>query len=421
MRRLFALFVLLALAGCARNPIKIWEQLEKSVEPHYRMYFEGKPKEQFAAMQEVERLTQEVNPAMWKAMDQGTYEAWIYGRAALAAERAGLEEEARKYRTKAVWQYRRHKTWNYAYQKMLPVTPTPSAEDAERELFAGIAAMDEVIRKEGFRPEKAKPDARANADICHASCWRTSRASCHRGSSITFGKEEHATRLDRKDVSGVAGLAPRFARVRELPHRRTEARHSRHEARRLRHAPSDQGEVRRDAHWTTRSVRSLRRRSGSPECIVRKSRTRRQSQRAYGACFSGVASPLHIASISKEFAVRSRAWLTFNVRCPHTNEARSRFFVYSEPGVLTCFRKSCPAARREEEERAFWFSRIDWRGSCHQLSTDEDWHRSGACLARFPRAASPPVIIRISKEPRPRSRAWLICNISQKYKTICKH
>jgi hypothetical protein len=36
--------------------------------------------------------------------------------------------------------------------------------------------------------EKAEPVARANGHVCHASCWRTSRASHDRGSSVTFGK-----------------------------------------------------------------------------------------------------------------------------------------------------------------------------------------------------------------------------------------
>jgi hypothetical protein len=154
MHRLAYSLVLLVLAGCTNDPGKILDQLERSVDSHYRVYFEGSPKEQLAAMQEIERLTKNVHSAMWKAMDQGTYESWIYGRASLAAERAGLPEVARSYRMKAVQQYQRRKTWNDIYQAMLPVTPSPTYEDAERELFAGIAAMDEIVRKEGFRPEK---------------------------------------------------------------------------------------------------------------------------------------------------------------------------------------------------------------------------------------------------------------------------
>jgi hypothetical protein len=37
--------------------------------------------------------------------------------------------------------------------------------------------------------EKAEPVARANADSCHDLCLRRARASCRRGSSLTFGKE----------------------------------------------------------------------------------------------------------------------------------------------------------------------------------------------------------------------------------------
>ena len=34
----------------------------------------------------------------------------------------------------------------------------------------------------------SQPVARANAGICHGSCWRTLRASSRRGSSLTLGK-----------------------------------------------------------------------------------------------------------------------------------------------------------------------------------------------------------------------------------------
>ena len=36
--------------------------------------------------------------------------------------------------------------------------------------------------------EKTQQGARANAGSCHASCWRTSRASSRRGSSLTLAK-----------------------------------------------------------------------------------------------------------------------------------------------------------------------------------------------------------------------------------------
>ena len=93
-------------------------------------------------------------------------------------------------------------------------------------------------------------------------------------------------------------------------------------------------------------------------------RTSRQSQRDYATLF-GLRTPLI-------------ARLTFNVRRPHADEARSRFFVYDEPGTFAVFRKSRSAAQREEKERAFWFSRIDRRRSCRQFWRREDRHRSGS-------------------------------------------
>src|SRR5688500_3024069 len=47
--------------------------------------------------------------------------------------------------------------------------------------------MRRCLRSNAILNEKAEQGARANATICHVSCWRTSRASWRRGSSLTLG------------------------------------------------------------------------------------------------------------------------------------------------------------------------------------------------------------------------------------------
>lgn len=44
--------------------------------------------------------------------------------------------------------------------------------------------------------EVAEPSTRANLHSCHASCWRTSRASCSGGTLLTFGKIMNPAILD---------------------------------------------------------------------------------------------------------------------------------------------------------------------------------------------------------------------------------
>jgi len=46
-----------------------------------------------------------------------------------------------------------------------------------------------------YDEKKAEPVVRANADICHDLCRATDRASCRRGSPVTFGKKSMIARL----------------------------------------------------------------------------------------------------------------------------------------------------------------------------------------------------------------------------------
>src|SRR6185369_4610506 len=47
-------------------------------------------------------------------------------------------------------------------------------------------------RQRGCR-EKAQPGARANGHTCHDPCYRTARAKCSRGSSLTLGEMKRFT------------------------------------------------------------------------------------------------------------------------------------------------------------------------------------------------------------------------------------
>jgi hypothetical protein len=164
MNRFLLSIVLVALTGCGGSPVVRYEQFETEAEPLYQAYFFGDPSIGFAAMSELSKRMEAADPSIWKVMDWGTYASWTYGRAAVAAELAGMSVESQRFRVLAVESARRRKEWSDAEQKMLPVTPIPSYEETERGLFESIRVMDEVIRKDGGKKTEGEPGATDNPE-----------------------------------------------------------------------------------------------------------------------------------------------------------------------------------------------------------------------------------------------------------------
>jgi len=98
-------------------------------------------------------------------MDWGTYNAEVYARASLAADAMGLEAEAREYRRLAVWAWIKRKTWNYAYQQMMAITPSPDFEEAESELFTYITRVDQAVREKDTHEQSADEIAACRAQL----------------------------------------------------------------------------------------------------------------------------------------------------------------------------------------------------------------------------------------------------------------
>ncbi len=135
---------------------RCYDALEKaSLEPYTKYYFKDRST-QFTAAKELVRLTEAADPKVWQYMDWGTYNAEVYARASLAADAMGLKAEGCEYRRLAVWAWIKRKAWNYAYQQMLAITPSPDFEEAESELFTYITRVDQAVRE--------KKPAEQNAD-----------------------------------------------------------------------------------------------------------------------------------------------------------------------------------------------------------------------------------------------------------------
>ncbi|HPO00943.1 MAG TPA: hypothetical protein PK879_09550 [Opitutaceae bacterium] len=144
---------------------RCYDALEQaSLEPYTKYYFED-CSTRFTAAKELVRLTETADPKVWQYMDWGTYNAEVYARASLASDAMGLEAEAREYRRLAVWAWIKRKTWNYAYQQMMAITPSSDFEEAESELFTYITRVDQAVREKDTHEQSADEIAACRAQL----------------------------------------------------------------------------------------------------------------------------------------------------------------------------------------------------------------------------------------------------------------
>ena len=151
MRLIAFILVSFALVACnVRKPENYYEELERASTASYQKYYFGDYPSRLSAAKDLIRVMDATDPKTWKHMNRGYYAGQAYGRASLAAERMGAKAEAAEYRRQAVLAWQKRKDWNYAYQEMLPITPSLDFASAESELFTLIERMDHEVR------EKAK-------------------------------------------------------------------------------------------------------------------------------------------------------------------------------------------------------------------------------------------------------------------------
>jgi len=139
---------------------KRYAALELASLPAYEAYYFSNPSGRYEAAKKLVGITKNADPRVWQYMDWGIYNAEIYGRACLAAEAIGRKSEAEEFRRLAVLAWIKRKTWNYAYQKMMPITPSPDFEKAEPELFTYITRMDQYVREK--KAEKTEAEIAAD-------------------------------------------------------------------------------------------------------------------------------------------------------------------------------------------------------------------------------------------------------------------
>lgn len=134
--------------GCrTETPTDAFQRMQRTAQPFYTEYMNGSPEVSLAAIQKVEHLADTADSKAWVYMDRDCYMAIIDARVCLAFERLGRTNDAASYRKMAVHHFQRHKEYNSEYHEMLPVTPSPSVKDAEKELFFMVGKLDEHARQ----------------------------------------------------------------------------------------------------------------------------------------------------------------------------------------------------------------------------------------------------------------------------------
>jgi hypothetical protein len=158
MRFIAFILVSLVLSACSsRKPKDYYDELERASAAPYERYYFSDPASQLSAAKDLIHLMNEANPKTWEYMDWGFYAGQVYGRASLAAELTGAIPDAVLFRRQAVLAWQKKKQWNYAYQAMLPITPSLDFKPAEAELFGLIGRMDQGIRDDAKKNAPNQP------------------------------------------------------------------------------------------------------------------------------------------------------------------------------------------------------------------------------------------------------------------------
>lgn len=114
--------------------------------PYFEVYLTGDPKAKYESMKKVVRILESVDPRAWEAFDYSSVSAMYYARMSIAASGYGKEGEAEYYLKRAIENWKKRKVWNYEEQAVMLKTPGPSEEEAKKELFRTIKALDEDAR-----------------------------------------------------------------------------------------------------------------------------------------------------------------------------------------------------------------------------------------------------------------------------------
>jgi hypothetical protein len=145
----------LMVAGCQTDtPSDAYWRMERAAEPFGDEYYSDSPDASLAGIQGYERVMAAADPKVWKYMDQNGHMAFLHARVSLALERVGKTNAAAQYRKLAIHEFQRRKSYNNEYHTTFPVTPSPSAEEAERDLFFMVGKLDEHAKQD--RDARAK-------------------------------------------------------------------------------------------------------------------------------------------------------------------------------------------------------------------------------------------------------------------------
>ena len=131
--------------GCDREDARVrFQDIEKTVYPLYLDYLRGPSDVSLTAVRDWERIVTNAPPGVWRQMDRGIYMGFLDVRLSVALENVGNKEESRKYRDMAVREFQHRKGWDAKTQSAQPLTPIPSHDDTEKELFAMVEKLDQA-------------------------------------------------------------------------------------------------------------------------------------------------------------------------------------------------------------------------------------------------------------------------------------
>ena len=110
-------------------------------------YYRAEPESQYELMKDIIALQDSLEKEQHEGYNPNFMYAISYARLGLAAEKIRKAGEAAEYIHLATIHWQKRREWNYEYQTMLPVTPSPRYEDARSEIENLVIELDRELAK----------------------------------------------------------------------------------------------------------------------------------------------------------------------------------------------------------------------------------------------------------------------------------
>ena len=113
-------------------------------------YYRSGPEDRYNLMLKIIEIQDSAGDEIRRKHNPNFMYALSYGRLSKAARELGREDEAEYYLNLATKFWQKRLDWNYEYQTMLPITPSPSDETAKQEVQNLVVELDRELAKSIF-------------------------------------------------------------------------------------------------------------------------------------------------------------------------------------------------------------------------------------------------------------------------------